>query len=84
MVTPTHYWAILPIWCLNNNGIYAQMVKNPNCKTETFMVQAGEYAAKQWSCKRKFDASGDVVTCAGHNTLLSNDEFYHHADRKRD
>ncbi|WP_318443020.1 bifunctional metallophosphatase/5'-nucleotidase [Photobacterium leiognathi] len=68
---------------LNNNGIYAQMVKNPNGKTETCVVQAGEYAQAIGRVNVKFDAKGDVVTCAGHNTLLSNDEFYHHADRKK-
>ncbi|PSV45932.1 MULTISPECIES: bifunctional UDP-sugar hydrolase/5'-nucleotidase [unclassified Photobacterium] len=68
---------------LNNNGIYAQMVKNPNGTTETCVVQAGEYAQAIGRVNVSFDANGDVVKCAGHNTLLSNDEFYHHADRKQ-
>ncbi len=68
---------------LNNNGIYAQMVKNPDGKSETCIVQAGEYAQAIGRVNVSFDAKGDVIECAGHNTLLSNDEFYHHADRSK-
>ena len=66
---------------LNNNGIYAQMVKNPDGKSETCVVQAGEYAQAIGRVNVSFDAKGDVMQCAGHNTLLSNDEFYRHANR---
>ncbi|SMY36370.1 NAD 5'-nucleotidase precursor [Photobacterium malacitanum] len=68
---------------LNNNGIYAQMVKNPDGKSETCVVQAGEYAQAIGRVNVSFDAKGDVTQCVGHNTLLSNDEFYHHADRSK-
>ncbi|PSU25652.1 bifunctional metallophosphatase/5'-nucleotidase [Photobacterium phosphoreum] len=68
---------------LNNNGIYAQIVKNPDGKSETCVVQAGEYAQAIGRVNVSFDAKGDVTQCVGHNTLLSNDEFYHHADRSK-
>jgi len=66
---------------LSNNGTYAQMVKNPNGVGETCVVQAGEYAQAIGRVNVTFDAQGDVVSCKGHNTLLSNDEFFHSADR---
>ncbi len=67
---------------LSNNGIYAQLVTNPNGTSKTCVVQAGEFAQAIGKTKVSFDAQGELVSCAGHNTLLSNDEFYHQANRQ--
>ncbi|NAW70552.1 bifunctional metallophosphatase/5'-nucleotidase, partial [Vibrio sp. V28_P6S34P95] len=67
---------------LSNNGIYAQLVTNPNGASKTCVVQAGEFAQAIGKTKVSFDAQGELVSCAGHNTLLSNDEFYHQANRQ--
>ncbi|MGC9423273.1 bifunctional metallophosphatase/5'-nucleotidase [Vibrio sp.] len=67
---------------LSNNGIYAQLVTNPNGASKTCVVQAGEFAQAIGKTKVSFDAQGELVSCAGQNTLLSNDEFYHQANRQ--
>ncbi|GAL03484.1 5'-nucleotidase [Photobacterium aphoticum] len=58
-------------------GTYAQMVKNPNGITQTCVVQAGEYAQAIGQLDVTFDEQGNITQCAGLNTLLTNDEFYH-------
>ena len=67
---------------LGNNGIYAQLVTNPNGIGKTCVVQAGEFAQAIGKTTVSFDDNGDLISCAGHNTLLSNDEFYHQANRQ--
>ena len=66
----------------SNFGPYAQMVKNPNGKASTCIVQAGKYAEAIGKVNVSFNSQGEVTNCAGHNTLLSNDVFYHKSDRK--
>ncbi|WP_434361250.1 bifunctional metallophosphatase/5'-nucleotidase [Parasalinivibrio latis] len=61
---------------LANNGQYAQKVENPNGLAETCVVQAGEYAQAIGEVIVSFDNAGHIVSCDGHNTLLSNDDFY--------
>lgn len=61
---------------MNNDGIYAQLVKNPNGVGQTCVVQAGQYAQAIGRLQVGFNQQGDVVNCNGKNTLLSNDEFY--------
>ncbi len=61
----------------DHTGTYAEMVKNPNGQTATCVVQAGEYAQAIGRVKVSFDDKGAVISCAGLNTLLSNDEYYH-------
>ncbi|ELR63493.1 5'-nucleotidase [Photobacterium marinum] len=60
-----------------NNGIYAQMVNNPDGESQTCVVQAGQYAQAIGQLKVSFDENGDVAACNGLNTMLSNDEYYH-------
>ncbi|PSW09979.1 bifunctional metallophosphatase/5'-nucleotidase [Photobacterium sanctipauli] len=60
-----------------NDGVYAQMVTNPNGMNQTCVVQAGEYAQAIGQLEITFNANGDVSSCAGLNTLLSNDEYFH-------
>ncbi|PSU62103.1 bifunctional metallophosphatase/5'-nucleotidase [Photobacterium phosphoreum] len=66
----------------SNNGPYAQMVTNPDGKAATCIVQAGKYAEAMGKVSVSFNDQGQVTSCVGHNTLLSNNVFYHKADRK--
>lgn len=61
----------------DHTGTYAQMVTNPNGNSQTCVVQAGQYAQAIGQLEVSFDKQGDVTSCAGLNTLLSNDEYYH-------
>ncbi|MEZ8092472.1 bifunctional UDP-sugar hydrolase/5'-nucleotidase [Photobacterium swingsii] len=61
----------------DHTGTYAQMVTNPNGTSQTCVVQAGQYAQAIGQLEVSFDKQGDVTSCAGLNTLLSNDEYYH-------
>ncbi|EKO3589674.1 bifunctional metallophosphatase/5'-nucleotidase [Vibrio metschnikovii] len=69
---------------LGNNGIYAQLVTNPNGTSKTCVVQAGEFAQAIGKTTVAFDSDGELISCAGHNTLLTNDEFYHQANRQQE
>ena len=66
---------------MENNGPYAEMIKNPNGKTDTCIVQAGQYAQAIGELKVTFDSNGEVAACGGGNTLLSNDVFYSASSR---
>jgi 5'-nucleotidase len=68
---------------MNNDGIYAQLVKNPNGVGQTCVVQAGQYAQAIGRLQVGFNQQGDVVNCNGRNTLLSNDEFYTQPARQK-
>ncbi|MGF1689171.1 5'-nucleotidase C-terminal domain-containing protein [Photobacterium japonica] len=65
-------------------GTYAQMVKNPNGITQTCVVQAGEYAQAIGQLDVSFDQQGNITQCAGLNTLLTNDEYFHSPMREAD
>ena len=69
---------------LNNNGQYAQWITNPNQTEKTCVVQAGEYAQAMGRLQVQFDGKGQIIRCEGQNTLLSNDQFYHQAQRSAD
>lgn len=60
---------------------YAQMLTNPNGKTKTCVVQAGQYAEAVGKVDISF-TNGEVSTCAGGNTLLITKEFKHKYDGK--
>lgn len=66
---------------LGNNGEYAQQVTNPDGVSQTCVVQAGEYAQAMGRVRVQFNEQGRLLSCAGGNTLLSNDAFYHRAHR---
>ncbi|UJF16933.1 bifunctional metallophosphatase/5'-nucleotidase [Vibrio sp. SS-MA-C1-2] len=66
---------------LENNGQYAEMVANPDGKSSTCIVQAGQYAEAIGQVGVTFDKNGKVKACEGANLLLSNDEFYADASR---
>lgn len=58
-----------------DNGTYANLVANPD-GGKTCIVQAGESAQAIGLVKANFNDQGAITSCNGHNTLLSNDEFY--------
>lgn len=62
-----------------NNGIYAQIVKSATGIGETCVVQAGQYAQAIGEVTIDFNKNGELTSCKGQNTLLSNDDFYHDA-----
>ncbi|OAN11075.1 bifunctional metallophosphatase/5'-nucleotidase [Photobacterium jeanii] len=66
----------------DHTGTYAQMVTNPNGTSKTCVVQAGQYAQAIGQLNVSFDKQGTVTECAGLNTLLSNDEYYHSPTRE--
>ncbi|QIZ77090.1 bifunctional metallophosphatase/5'-nucleotidase [Ferrimonas lipolytica] len=57
---------------------YAEMVTNPD-GGKTCIVQAGQYAQAVGQVTVEF-AQGDILTCAGNNTLLIDDNFAHKYD----
>lgn len=61
----------------DHSGTYAQMVNNPNGQSKTCVVQAGQYAQAIGQLSVSFDRNGNVISCKGHNTLLSNDTYFH-------
>ncbi|MGF1732229.1 bifunctional metallophosphatase/5'-nucleotidase [Photobacterium kasasachensis] len=66
----------------DHNGVYAQMVQNPNGQSQTCVVQAGQYAQAIGRLAVSFDTNGEVTACNGLNTLLSNDEYFHSPTRE--
>ena len=64
-----------------NNGQYAELVDWKNKQGKTCIVQAGQYAQAIGEVNLDFDAKGELESCSGHNTLLSNSVFYSSAKR---
>ena len=69
---------------MEDGGIYAQLVTNPDGVSKTCVVQAGEFAQAVGKSQITFGEDGKLLSCMGGNTLLSNDEFYHQANRSAD
>ncbi|MEZ8379031.1 bifunctional UDP-sugar hydrolase/5'-nucleotidase [Vibrio splendidus] len=65
-----------------NNGIYAEMIPQKDKTQNTCVVQAGQYAEAIGDVDVSFDINGNLMSCVGNNTLLSNDEFYHDSHRE--
>lgn len=60
---------------------YAEKISNPDGRSFTCVVQAGEYAQAVGLLEISFDSQGRVSDCAGGNTLLSNQHFYTSSQR---
>ncbi|WP_394130026.1 bifunctional metallophosphatase/5'-nucleotidase [Shewanella maritima] len=58
---------------------YAEMFTNPNGDTKTCIVQAGDLAQAVGQVDISFE-NGKVVSCAGNNTLLIDNDFEHKYD----
>lgn len=63
-----------------DNGPYAEQIVGPD-GSPTCIVQAGEYAAAIGRAELSFGPDGQLLSCTGGNTLLSNDRFYQQAER---
>jgi len=67
-----------------DNGQYAQLVTQKDEVGKTCIVQAGQYAQAIGQASVSFDDKGELLTCNGHNTLLSNETYYNDAMRESD
>ncbi|BAJ02569.1 bifunctional metallophosphatase/5'-nucleotidase [Shewanella violacea] len=67
-----------------NNGEYAQLVTQKDDTGVTCVVQAGEYAQAIGNVTISFDQDGELTSCIGTNTLLTNSEFYTNSMRQAD
>ncbi len=65
-----------------DNGVYAQLVKQKDEVGQTCIVQAGQYAQAIGKVDVQFDSKGEILSCAGQNTLLTNEEFYRDGKRE--
>ncbi|MGB0894290.1 MAG: bifunctional metallophosphatase/5'-nucleotidase [Parashewanella sp.] len=65
-----------------SNVSYAQMFTNPNGKTKTCVVQAGQYAEAVGKLDVAFK-NGEITSCNGGNTLLIANDFKHKYDGKK-
>ncbi|QQX78286.1 bifunctional metallophosphatase/5'-nucleotidase [Shewanella sp. KX20019] len=65
-----------------DNGTYAQLVEQNDKIGQTCIVQAGQYAQAIGKVEVQFNNDGGLVSCAGQNTLLTNEIFY--SDGKRE
>ena len=60
---------------------YAEKISNPDGRSFTCVVQAGEYAQAVGLLEISFDSEGRVTDCGGGNTLLTNQHFYTSSQR---
>lgn len=65
-----------------DNGIYAQLVNQKDEVGKTCIVQAGKYAEAIGQVDIKFNNEGDLLSCVGQNTLLTNETFYRDGKRE--
>ncbi|WP_133407281.1 bifunctional metallophosphatase/5'-nucleotidase [Parashewanella tropica] len=61
---------------LSKNEDYAQLISQKTGDAKTCIVQAGVDSQAVGEVKVKFDKDGNVDTCTGNNTLLTDDTFY--------
>lgn len=70
-------------WYLGNQRPYAEMVTNPDGKGQTCVVQAGQFAQAVGQAKLQFNSSGELLSCAGQNTLLASTDYFSSALRDK-
>ncbi|MBU1309228.1 MAG: bifunctional metallophosphatase/5'-nucleotidase [Gammaproteobacteria bacterium] len=68
-------------WYLGNQRPYAELVANPDGKGKTCVVQAGQFAQAVGQATLKFNAGGELLSCAGQNTLLAGTDYFRSALR---
>ena len=68
-------------WYLGNQRPYAELVANPDGKGKTCVVQAGQFAQAVGEATLKFNAGGELLSCAGQNTLLAGTDYFRSALR---
>lgn len=68
-------------WYLGNQRSYAELVANPDGKGKTCVVQAGQFAQAVGRATLKFNSGGELLSCAGQNTLLAGTDYFRSALR---
>lgn len=68
-------------WYLGAQRPYAEMVTNPDGKGQTCIVQAGQFAQAVGQARLKFNPAGQLISCAGQNTLLASTDYFRSALR---
>ncbi|GAB2929014.1 bifunctional metallophosphatase/5'-nucleotidase [Rheinheimera gaetbuli] len=68
-------------WYLGNQRPYAELVANPDGKGKTCVVQAGQFAQAVGQARLKFNTGGELLSCAGQNTLLAGTDYFRSALR---
>lgn len=63
-------------WYLGNQRPYAELVANPDGKGKTCVVQAGQFAQAVGQATLKFSSGGELLSCAGQNTLLAGTDYF--------
>ncbi|MGP9800802.1 bifunctional metallophosphatase/5'-nucleotidase [Rheinheimera sp. NSM] len=70
-------------WYLGNQRPYAEMVTNPDGKGQTCVVQAGQFAQAVGQARLQFNSAGELLSCAGQNTLLASTDYFSSALRDK-
>ncbi|MEH8018252.1 bifunctional metallophosphatase/5'-nucleotidase [Rheinheimera muenzenbergensis] len=68
-------------WYLGNQRPYAELVINSDGKGKTCVVQAGQFAQAVGQARLKFNTGGELLSCAGQNTLLAGTDYFRSALR---
>lgn len=63
-------------WYLGAQRPYAEIVTNPDGKGQTCVVQAGQFAQAVGQARLEFNPAGQLISCAGQNTLLASTDFF--------
>jgi 5'-nucleotidase len=63
-------------WHLGQQRPYAELITNPDGKTTTCVLQAGQFAQAMGQATIEFNRAGELISCAGNNTILASNEFY--------
>ncbi|WP_082694798.1 bifunctional metallophosphatase/5'-nucleotidase [Rheinheimera sp. EpRS3] len=70
-------------WYLGAQRPYAEIVTNPDGKGQTCIVQAGQFAQAVGQARLKFNPAGQLISCAGQNTLLASTDYFSSALRDK-
>jgi 5'-nucleotidase len=68
-------------WYLGAQRPYAAIMTNPDGKGQTCVVQAGQFAQAVGQARLKFNPAGQLISCAGQNTLLASTDYFRQALR---
>ena len=63
-------------WYLGQQRPYAELITNPDGEGRTCVVQAGQFAQAVGLAELSFNASGELKSCTGENTLLAGRDYF--------
>ncbi|MEH8020610.1 bifunctional metallophosphatase/5'-nucleotidase [Rheinheimera metallidurans] len=63
-------------WHLGTQRAYAQLITNADGNGQTCVVQAGEFAQAIGQVNLEFNRAGELLSCAGNNTILASNDYY--------